>query len=191
MRKISTVLAILALSTSTAFAQDTEASEPAAEEQAATEEAPKIGQPYIKEETGDWKIRCARAPIGKDDPCDMFQLLNNDAGDPVAEIMIQTLNTPEEVAANLVVAAPLGVFLPTGVKISIDGREAGAFPFIVCNTRSCIARVTLKDADVQAFKAGNVAQLTMVPAENTRASITVEASLTGFTAGFEKLPKSE
>lgn len=120
----------------------------------------------------------------------MFQVLNNAEGTPVAEIMVQTVNIQPEAAANLIVAAPLGVFLPAGVKIAIDGRDVGGIPFIVCNTKSCVARATLKETDVQAFKAGNVAQITIVPAENPRAPVAVNSSLAGFTAGFDQLPKS-
>ena len=189
MRKLTTILAARALGTSAVFAQDTapEAETPAEQ----TEAAPEIGATYIKEENGAWKLRCARAPIGQSDPCDMFQLLNNAEGQAVAEVSVQTLNASGEFIADLVIIAPLGLLLPAGVQVKIDDRDAGRIPFIVCSKNSCVAKAGLKAADVQAFKAGNVTQLAFVPADRSRPPFAGNISLTGFTASFNKLPEPQ
>jgi invasion protein IalB len=189
MRKFTTTLAALALGASSVFAQDAAPEAETAAEQ--TETAPEIGSTYIKEENGAWKLRCARAPIGKSDPCDMFQLLINPEGEPVAEMSVQTLNATGEFIADLVIIAPLGLLLPAGVQVKIDGRDAGRIPFIVCSKNSCVAKAGLKAADVQALKAGNVTQLAFVPADRSRAPFGGDISLAGFTVSFDKLPAPE
>ncbi len=184
MRKLATSLAILMMTGTAVFAQDTaEIEEPAA----AVEKAElQIGAPYLKEEHGAWTIRCTRAPLGQADPCDMFQVLKNSEGGPVAEVMVQPAG---ENGGTMVIAVPLGTFLPAGVKIGIDGNELGSIPFITC-TRTCVSRVTLKEAELQAFKNGNVAQLTLSAADAPQVPVSVDASLTGFTAAFNNLPKA-
>ncbi|GGE42133.1 invasion associated locus B family protein [Actibacterium pelagium] len=187
MRKFTTTLAALAIGTTAVFAQDTTPEAETTAEQ--TETTPEIGATYIKEENGEWTLRCARAPIGQTDPCDMFQLLTNPEGQAVAEVSVQTLNASGEFIADLVIIAPLGLLLPAGVQVKIDGRDAGRIPFIVCNKNSCVAKAGLKEADVQALKAGNVTQLAFVPADRSLSPFGGDISLTGFTASFNKLPE--
>ena len=50
-------------------------------------EVPNIGQPYIAERIGDWNMRCIRSENGQD-PCELFQLLVNNEGNPLSEIMV-------------------------------------------------------------------------------------------------------
>ena len=42
---------------------------------------------YIKEEFGDWQMKCFRSEA-EEDPCQMYQLLREDAGNPVAEFSL-------------------------------------------------------------------------------------------------------
>ena len=46
--------------------------------------APQIGQTYTKETNGAWELRCIKTEDGND-PCQMYQLLDDGQGAPVAE----------------------------------------------------------------------------------------------------------
>ena len=50
-----------------------------------SEDGPQEGQPYIREEFGDWALRCLRAAEGQPDPCQLYQLLLEADGNAVAD----------------------------------------------------------------------------------------------------------
>ncbi|MEO0932065.1 MAG: invasion associated locus B family protein, partial [Pseudomonadota bacterium] len=60
---------------------------------------PQIGQPYVLQEFGDWEMRCVKAPEGQSDPCNLYQLLENDEGVAVAEFNLFRLPPGARAAA--------------------------------------------------------------------------------------------
>lgn len=142
------------------------------------------GQPYAREQFGDWTIRCLNNPEG-DDPCQLYQLLTDAEGNEVAEINLFPLDGAGDAVAGANIVAPLGTFLTQGVTLSVDGGEARRYPFTFCNAGGCVARVGFTAAEVAQFKAGNSIAMTLVPyaAPDNRVDLTI--SLTGFTAAFD------
>ncbi|MCR9114849.1 MAG: invasion associated locus B family protein, partial [Rhodobacteraceae bacterium] len=65
---------------------------------------------YIKEQYGDWQLQCFRSEAGED-PCQMYQLLREDGGNPVAEFSLFKLPDNSQAAAGATVAVPLGTLL--------------------------------------------------------------------------------
>jgi hypothetical protein len=49
---------------------------------------PQVGQTYVREVVQDWEIQCVKTQTGEDEPCQMYQLLQNEAGNPVAEVSL-------------------------------------------------------------------------------------------------------
>ena len=78
-----------ALLCNSAFAQETtEAQDTGAEvgsDLDLGQTGPRIGEQYVKEQSGDWNISCIKSE-GNEDPCAMVQILDNPQGDPIAEI---------------------------------------------------------------------------------------------------------
>lgn len=168
------------------------AAEAPATEASAEPKEPQIGETYVKETHGDWDVMCVRAPLGQGDPCQIFQLLKDEQGGSVAEISITPVPGGSDAVAKMNIGAPIGTLLPPGVTVSIDGRAIGRIPFLFCSPRRCTAEVPMKAADVKAFKAGGKAQIEIVAlAQPEPLPVKVEASLTGFTAGYDSLPKPE
>lgn len=183
-----------------------ETAEPAAE--GAAEEAPSVndlsmgspadqaadgpGAPYVREEFGDWSLRCVRVENGPE-PCTLYQLLLDESDNPVAEIGIFPLPEGNEAVAGANFVAPMETFLPAGLRLSIDGGETLTYPFTFCSARGfspllssgCLARIGFDQAMVDRFKRGSAAEITIIPAVAPDQEVVLDLSLSGFTAGFE------
>ena len=144
-----------------------------------------VGQPYIREEFGDWALRCIRAPEGQDDPCNLYQLLTNDEGVPVAEFNLFQLPAGGQAVAGANIVVPLETFLPQQLTISVDGQNARRYPYTFCNRAGCVARVGFTQAEVDQFKAGANASVRIVPAAAPESEVLLNVSLSGFTAGYD------
>lgn len=139
---------------------------------------------YIREEHGDWKIKCFRTQA-EQDLCQMYQLLTEAAGNPVAEFSLYRLPQGAPVVAGATIAVPLGTLLTEEVKLSIDAGKAKSYAYSFCTMGGCFARIGLSQADIDAMKAGVSATIEIVPAQAPDQKVRINASLKGFTAAFE------
>jgi invasion protein IalB len=148
-----------------------------------------VGQLFEREKQGDWSIRCVRVEEGED-PCDLYQLLLDPDGNAVAEISIRPLADGGEAAAGANIVAPLETLLTAGLVLSVDGSAERRYPFSFCNEGGCISRVGLTAEEVEGFRRGNSAQLTLVPAVAPDETVDLTISLSGFTAGYEAVSQT-
>lgn len=146
-----------------------------------------VGQPYVRGESGDWLFRCLKADEGQIDPCQLYQLLNDEGGNSVAEISMFPLPGSGRAAAGATIVAPLETLLTQQLTLSVDGGAARRYPFTFCNTAGCVARVGFTAEEVAQFKRGNQATITMVPAAAPEETVELTVSLSGFTAGLDSL----
>lgn len=188
--RLLTIAAASALAVPLA-AQDTQ--QPATEEAPAAEPgsdlslgATDMGSTYVQEEVGDWEIQCIRTDQDED-PCTLYQLLSDDEGNPVAEVSIFRLPEGGRAAAGATVIAPLETLLTEQLRIAVDGGQGKLYPFSFCNPVGCYSRIGLTASDVEAFKRGAVASISIVPFAAPDQTVTLEMSLSGFTAGFDKV----
>ena len=146
---------------------------------------PQVGQPYILQEYGDWAMRCVKTPEGQSDPCNLYQLLQNEEGLSVAEFNLFRLPEEAEAAAGATIVVPLETLLTEQLTLSVDGANPRRYPFTFCNTAGCVARVGFRDSEIEEFKRGNVATIRLIPAAAPDQEVVLDISLSGFTAGFE------
>ena len=146
---------------------------------------PQIGQSYVGETIGDWDMRCIRTEQ-ETDPCQMYQLMSDAEGTPVAEISIFRLPDGGRAVAGATIIVPLETSLPQQLTMSVDGGQARRYPYAFCNQIGCYARVGLTAPEIDAFKRGNSASLTLVPALAPDQTVALTMSLSGFTASFDK-----
>jgi len=139
---------------------------------------------YIKAVYDDWQMKCFRTGT-EEDLCQMYQLLTEQAGNPVAEFSLYRLPKGAPVAAGATVAVPLGTLLSEEIKISIDGGKAKSYAYSFCSMAGCFARIGLAQADVDALKRGVKATLEIVPAQAPDQKVKIDVSLKGFTAAFD------
>ncbi|WP_425039070.1 invasion associated locus B family protein [Primorskyibacter sp. S187A] len=146
-----------------------------------------LGTAYTKEVSGDWEIRCVRTQTPEQDPCQLYQLLKDQSGNAVSEVSVFKLADGGEIVAGATVIVPLETLLTAQLTMAIDGANARRYPFSFCSQVGCYARLGLTDAEVTGFKRGAKAQVQIRPFAAPDQTVTVEMSLTGFTAGFDKI----
>ena len=139
---------------------------------------------YVREEHGDWEIRCLKAPEGQDDPCQLYQRLADQQGNPTADVNFFDLPDGNEIVAGATVLTPLQTLLTAQVTMTVDGGQPRRYPYSFCDTTGCYSRMGFTAEDIAAFKRGAKATLIVVPAlaPDQRAELTM--SLIGFTAGM-------
>ncbi|MEN9062894.1 MULTISPECIES: invasion associated locus B family protein [Ponticoccus] len=139
---------------------------------------------YIKETFNDWSLQCIEVPEG-DDVCQMYQLLKDANGASVAEASIFKLSNGGRAVAGGTFVVPLETLLTQKLTVQVDNGAERRFDFSFCAQVGCYARVGFTAEDIQRFKAGAKAVVTIVPALAPDQKVSVEMSLSGFTAAYD------
>ena len=147
---------------------------------------PDLGKPYTSEVNGAWEMRCIKTEQ-EVDPCQMYQLVNDADGNPVAEVSLFRLPDGGKAIAGATIVVPLETSLTNQLTISVDGGKARRYPFALCNPVGCYVRLGLTEEDIAAFRRGNAAVMTIVPALAPDQKVPLALSLEGFTAGYDKV----
>ncbi|MEM9578784.1 MAG: invasion associated locus B family protein [Pseudomonadota bacterium] len=189
----ATVLA-LGLAPTLASAQNAEGDE--SEEQPTTAESLAMGEPvdetpqpgdtYVREKIGDWSIRCV-VVADAEDRCQLYQLLSDDNAQPIAEFTLLKLPEGGQARGASTIIVPLETSLQNQLSIQVDQQPGKRYPFAFCNTVGCYARIGLTQEDIDAYKRGSAAVLSIVPMAAPDVRVSVPLSLNGFTAAFEQL----
>ena len=145
-----------------------------------------VGQAYKKEDFGAWTLRCVRTEEG-DDLCQLFQLLLGPDGSPVAEFTMINLQPSENIVAGANVVTPLETLLTSQLIIKVGDKMNQAYPFSFCVEIGCVARVGFSSTDLENYKKGNSAVITIVPANAPDSPQNLTLSLKGFTDGYTAL----
>lgn len=148
---------------------------------------PVIGSTYVKDNFGDWQMRCVNMPDGEKDPCQLYQLLNDESDNAVAEISIFALAPGQKAAAGGTIVTPLETLLTQQLRVSVDNGKAQVYPFSWCSQIGCFSRVGFTAEDIATFKRGSSAQLTIVPVAAPDKTVDLKISLSGFTAGYDAI----
>lgn len=146
------------------------------------------GSIYVKETNGTWETRCMRMPEGKDEPCQIYQLLKDAQGGDVAELAVFPLPAGEKAVAGATVSVPLETLLTARLTLQIDQNKPLVYEYSWCDQMACIARIGFTDADLKAMKNGKEATMTIVPARAPDQKVALKVSLSGITKGFDSLP---
>ncbi len=145
---------------------------------------PKMGDRYLKEEFGDWDLACIKTE-SETDPCSLLQILKDPEGNPMAEVSLFRINQPGgQAVAGATVIVPLETLLPSALTISVDGAPGKRYNYSFCNPLGCVAQIGFTQADIDAFKKGTEAILSLRPAPAPDQLVEMKMSLGGFTAGY-------
>lgn len=188
------LVTLVAISTAVAAQQD-DTSAPETAEAEAPVASPVTGldtgrevdddnEPYVRETHGDWSLRCFPAD-GQEELCQMYQLLTEEAGNPVAEFSLYRLEGVANVVAGATIAVPLGTLLTEEIKLSVDSGKPKSYAYSYCTMAGCFSRIGLAQSDIDAMKRGAEATLEIVPAQAPTQKVRIGVSLSGFTAAFE------
>ncbi|MFN4153468.1 MAG: invasion associated locus B family protein [Paracoccaceae bacterium] len=142
-----------------------------------------VGTSYLEASFDAWEQRCIRTEDGSD-PCQLYQLLKDSEGNAVAEFSLFNLPAGGQAVAGATVVVPLETLLTENLLMAVDGGQARVYPFTFCSTIGCVARIGFTAAEVEQFKRGAKAAITIVPVVAPDQKVSVDVSLKGFTAGF-------
>ncbi|MCG7492213.1 invasion associated locus B family protein [Thalassobius sp. Cn5-15] len=143
-------------------------------------------QSYIREESGDWQLECYRTGQ-EQEPCQLLQPLYGAEGNQVANMRIFRLPPGGQAVAGALVAVPLETLLTAQLTILVDANVPQRYPFSVCDPQGCYARIGLTQQDIDAYKRGASAIVSLVPFVAPDQRVDLKMSLSGFTAGYDKV----
>lgn len=146
-------------------------------------EGPKLGERYSKEKIGDWDLACIRTEA-ETDPCSLLQIMRDDSGNPVAELSLFRIDNGGQAAAGATILVPLETLLPAQLTIAVDDAPGKRYNYTYCSPVGCAAQIGLTQEDIDTFKKGNKATVSLVPAPAPDQVVSLTLSLNGFTAGY-------
>ena len=122
-------------------------------------EPPKVD---LVAENGKWKVQCETVPAIEGQPagrqCGMIQVTQSEknAKATLTLVIVRTMQADKAIY-NMRVIAPIGVFLPTGVALEIDGNAVGRVPFTRCMPQICMAFAEASADTLSKMKKGKLA----------------------------------
>ena len=142
-------------------------------------------QGVVKAQYGDWQMSCDTPPGASFEQCAIIQ--NVTAEDqPNVGLSVIVLKTADQQARLLRVLAPLGVLLPNGLGLNVDGKDIGRVAFVRCLPNGCVAEVVLDDDLLKTLSDGETA--IFVVFKTPEEGVGIPVSLNGFGEGFAQLP---
>jgi invasion protein IalB len=139
----------------------------------------------VKSTHGAWSIICDTPAGATAEQCAMMQ--NVVAEDrPEIGLSVVVLRTADNKAEILRVLAPLGVLLPNGLGLNVDGKDIGRAYFVRCFADGCYAEVILEKPLLDTLKTGKAA--TFIVFQTPEEGVGIPVDLNGFGPGFEALP---
>ncbi|BAQ16445.1 signal recognition particle GTPase [Methyloceanibacter caenitepidi] len=134
---------------------------------------------------GAWQLYCRTPPGAREEKCAIVQMVTDEQR-PNVGLNVQLFKSIGADVNMMRVVAPLGIFLPRGLGVKIDGEDVGNAPYIKCGkTSGCIAEFELQDEVVTKLKSGQSALLIIFP--TVEEGIGIPVSLEGFTQAFATL----
>ncbi|HHS83263.1 MAG TPA: invasion associated locus B family protein [Devosia sp.] len=144
-----------------------------------------LGQGVVRSQHGDWQMSCDTPPGASAEQCAIIQNVTAE-NQPNVGLSVIVLKTADQQARLLRVLVPLGVLLPNGLGLNVDGKDMGRVAFVRCLPNGCVAEVIMDDALLDVLSKGNTA--IFVVFKTPEEGIGIPVSLNGFSEGFAALP---
>ena len=142
---------------------------------------------------GAWQIQCSAVPAkaaageqaGKK-ACGMVQLTRSEKNEKVIlSLIMQKAKQGEKDVTTMRILVPIGVYLPTGVALEIDGAAVGRAPFVRCRPQICEAFAEVSPESIGKMQKGTAANFIVYEAPGL--GVPLKISLEGFSAALENL----
>lgn len=146
--------------------------------------APAFAQGMVRQQVGDWQITCDTPPGSASEQCVIIQSVTAE-DQPNVGLRVIALRTADQQARLLRILAPLGVLLPNGLGLNIDGVDMGRVAFVRCLPNGCVAEVVMDDALLKALSDGKSALFVVF--KTPEEGIGIPVSLNGFGEAFNQL----
>jgi invasion protein IalB len=158
--------------------------------QAAPEGAPQVETVATH---GEWQIQCTEVPpaaAGQPSPgksCGMTQVVKSDKSENIGmSLIINRVKQNGKKITMMRALVPVGVYLPTGVAMEIDGAALeGRMSFTRCNPRACEGFGEASDTTMKKFMKGKTA--TFYIYDRPGNGFPLKVKLEGFAQGIADL----
>jgi invasion protein IalB len=141
-------------------------------------------QMRVESEHGFWKVICETPPGATAEQCGIHQAVQD--GERTELGLSITILRPADRKGDLMrIQAPLGILLPTGVGLEIDGQNFGNVWFIKCFADGCWADADIDAKLLDALKKGKQAIFKVFPTPEEGVGIPVD--LSGFSEAYMKI----
>ncbi|MCB1416299.1 MAG: invasion associated locus B family protein [Nitratireductor sp.] len=142
-------------------------------------------QGVMKSRFGEWALVCDTPPGASGEQCALVQnVVAEDRQEMGLSVVV--LRTADRQSELLRVLAPLGVLLPNGLGLNVDGKDIGRAYFVRCFQDGCYAEVILEPQLLETLKTGKAA--TFIVFQTPEEGIGIPVELAGFADGYAALP---
>jgi len=152
-------------------------------------------KPEVIGEYGDWKVVCEKVPVpGKDKKPKLVKTcyVTGTRTDPkrqgvfVSVILLKVKGPKGKPAGHMItLRAPIGVFLPTGIAMEVDGKPVARAPFTRCTPMFCESTNQARKETLAKLKKGRKAKFIIYAAPGV--GLPVEFNLKGFSDAMKKM----
>ena len=142
-------------------------------------------QGAVKSTHGAWSMVCDTPPGASSEQCALMQnvVAQNRSEVGLSVVILRTADGESEIMRIL---APLGVLLPNGLGLNVDGKDIGRAYFVRCFQDGCYAEVILKGDLLSTLRQGKTA--TFIVFQTPEEGIGIPVDLSGFSDGYSKIP---
>jgi invasion protein IalB len=143
-------------------------------------------------EHGAWKVQCENPPPPQPGQqplprsCGMVQSSTNEKNPKItlSLILVKTKQGDKNVTM-MRILVPIGVYLPTGVALEVDGNAVGRVPFTRCMPQVCMAFAEATAETLDKMRKGGAANFIIYEAPGI--GMPMKMSLEGFSKALEAL----
>lgn len=147
----------------------------------------------------DWILNCSnqlRDPAEDKKPvanqaktnsiCEIVQSFRNNTNNQVVAVL--AYGKPDATSERkFVIQVPVGVWLPDGLSLVLDGKNLVTGQYLRCNSSICLAQTDAKKEVIDAFKSDKAISIEFSDANRARAKLSI--SLKGFSEALAALDK--
>jgi invasion protein IalB len=135
----------------------------------------------------DWAVRCGRPAEGAAEACEMLQQRQDEQGQTVLAIAVG--DVPNNDNPGMLIILPLGIWLPPGVVVKVDGGREVPARVERCERRGCQVELLLEPDVLTILKSGREANVLFQIYDQSGQTkvVGVPFSLLGFTAALEEI----
>lgn len=135
----------------------------------------------------DWTVKCRDHDSGTGPMCVLTQILKRKNGEETQRMMSTVVGRfGPNAEPGMLISVPLGVFLPAGSVIEVEGRtDSKRLDFQFCSRAGCRVILKLDRQWLDLFRAGTRASVTVN--DRRRRPVKMPLSLNGFTKGTEAI----
>lgn len=151
----------------------------------ATENEPNQGQ---RKTFKDWAMRCEGEEGSENHKCYIYQtLLLKETNERLLKVAVGY--SPYQTPPLLLMSAPLGMFLPDGITVTVDDLEPRKAVVERCNPEGCHAALAIDEKLLTELKGGRWMSISLL--DGNLQTVRMKVSLLGFTAGYNEIPQQK